>query len=237
MKRSIFAVTVALAFTLGLSSSASADGTIELQWLSTTGPGVPGTSAITGASGDQLTLGIFVTAGTEGMSVYGISISFDGVGFNQLDLNPPDERSAATEFGLKPTVTCLPFPACFFGSPTMAPFTPGVAGVVESNGLNTGFVYTFEAGTLGNGLLASFGAFKIGEINFTVNSSVANNGEDVFSGFFNAGIDGAYDNFSTEVTMSFGSATVDTFGPEPGTSVLLGVGLVGLVMAGRRNRS
>jgi len=236
MKRSILSLTVALAFALGLSSSASADATVDLVWLSSSNTAaVTGTSAIQGAPGDTITLGIFLTAGTEGLSSYGVSISFDAPGFNQLDLNPIGSKTAATEYGLKATVTCTPFPACFFNTPTMAPFTPGVSGVVESTGANTGFVYTFEAGTLGNGLLASFGAFQIGEIDFTVNTPVKD-GPNLASGFFNVGADGAYDNASQPVTVIWGGASIDAFAPEPGTAALLGMGLVGLVLAGRRQR-
>jgi len=228
---------VAMAGQLGVVGSASADASIDLIWTASSGTGAGvGTSAITASSGDGLILGVFLTAGTEGVSSYGISVSFDGPGFNELDLNPIGSTTAATEFGLKPTVTCTPFPSCFFDSPTMSNFTPGVSSVIESNGSNTGFVYTFEAGTLGSGVLGTFGAFKIGEINFTVNTPV-NGGPTLNSGFFIPGVDAAYDNRGAPVTMSFNSAAVDTFGPEPGTTVLLGLGLVSLAMAGRRKRS
>ena len=141
-----------------------------------------------------------------------------------------------TEFGVKPTVTCTPFPACFFDSPTMAPFTPGVSAVIPSGPATTGFVYTFEAGTLGNGLLGSFGPLKIGEVWFVVQSAVGTDDADVASGFFNVGTDGAFDNVSAPVAMNFGSAAVDLWGPEPGTAALLGLGLIGLAVAGRRSR-
>jgi hypothetical protein len=118
----------------------------------------------------------------------------------------------------------------------MANITSGVSTVVESTTAATGFVYTFEAGTLGNGLLASFGAFQIGEIVFSVNPSVTNNGADFAAGFFNFGADGVYDNAGSSVTMVFNGAGVDAFGPEPGTATLLGLGLVGLAVAGRRSR-
>jgi hypothetical protein len=238
MRRFSFVMMVTMAGLLGIAGSASADGSVDLIWTSSSNTAVSGvgTSAISASSGDALTLGVFLTAGTEGISSYGISVSFDGPGFNELDLNPIGSTTAATEFGLKPTVTCTPFPSCFFESPTMSNFTPGVSSVIESDGSNTGFVYTFEAGTLGSGVLNTFGAFMIGEINFTVNTPV-NGGPTLNPGFFRSGVDAAYSNAGTPVTMSFNGAAVDTFGPEPGTTVLLGLGLVSLAMAGRRKRS
>ena len=228
-----FAVTLAALF--GFSSSAGAAATVDLVWESTsnTDPGhTPGTlglgtSAIMAHPGDHVGLAVYLTAGTEGLSSYGISLAFN----DQVQvLHTPNE------FGVKPTVTCLPFPACFFDSPTLAPFTPGVSGVSPSGPATTGFVYTFEAGTLGNGLLGSFGPLKIGEVWFQVQSAVGTDNADVASGFFNAGTDGAFDNTSSPVAMNFGNAAVDLWGPEPGTATLLGLGLLGLTLAGRRNR-
>jgi len=231
MRRFACVLMVAMAGLLGFAGSASANATLDLIWTgSTNTSAVLGGSAIQAASGDTLTLAVYITAGTEGLSSYGISIEFDSALLNQLNV------VGTAEYGLKPTVTCTPFPSCFFDTPTMAPFTPGVSSVIESTTSAPGFVYTFEAGTLGNGLLASFGAFQIGEIMFSVNPSVVTDGPDVLSGFFNVGADGAYDNASQPVTMNFNSAAVDAFAPEPGTATLLCLGLVGLAVAGRRSR-
>jgi hypothetical protein len=223
---------VAMASLVGFAESASANATVDLIWTGSSNTSASlGGSSILAASGDTITLAVLITAGTEGLSSYGVSVMFDSSLQNELNL-----AGAPAEFAVAPTVTCTPFPACFFDTPTMFNFTPGVSGVQESTTALTGFVYTFEAGTLGNGLLASFGAFQIGEITFTVNSSVATNGADNFSGFLNAGFDGAYDNVGSAVTMNFNSAAVNAI-PEPGTAILLGLGLVSLAVAGRRKRS
>ena len=129
-----------------------------------------------------------------------------------------------------------PFPACFFASPTLVSFSPGVSGVSPSGPATTGFVFTFEAGTLFNGVSASFGSFKIGEIWFEAQPSLGTDGADAASGFFNVGFDGAFDNAGSPVAMNFGNAAVDLWGPEPGTATLLGLGLLGLTLAGRRHR-
>jgi hypothetical protein len=228
-----FAVTLAALF--GFTSTAGAIAQVDLVWVSTsnTDPahtplsiGV-GTSAIMAHPGDHVGLEVLLTAGTEGISSFGISVAFN----DQVQvLHTP------TEFGLAPTITCTPFPGCFFDTPTLSNFTPGVSGVTPSGPATTGFVYTFEAGTLGSGLLGTFGPMKIGEIWFEVQSSVGTDGADVASGFFVPGVDAAYSNGGLPVAMNFGNAAVDLWGPEPGTATLLGLGLLGLTLAGRRNR-
>ena len=231
---------------VGLATSAAADATLDLVWSSSdsTDPAVvTGTSSILASSGDSLVLDVLLTAGTEGLSSYGMSVSFD---LAELLTDPtkgdptfiPPTPGGASEFGIAPDPFCTPFPACFFATPTLTPFTAGVSKIVET-GPTTGFVFTFEAGTLSNGVVASFGQFKIGEIFFTVQTP-ADDGADLASGFFNTGADAAFDNGGSAVAMNFGLAAVsplDVSGPEPGTSVLLALGLVGLAIAGRQVRS
>jgi hypothetical protein len=202
---------------------AAATATVDLVWTASSNPaaaGGLGTNTIAAAPGDLVTLAVvFTPFSSDGVSVYGVSVRFDFDLLDELDLS-----GAPEEFGMKPTITCTPFPSCFFESPTMSPFTPGVSSVVESNLGFTGFVYTFEAGTCGNGPTDTFGAFKIGEIHFQVNSSVMTDGFDIESGFFNVGTDGAFSNPGQPIDMTFGSASLDQI-PEPATLVLVAAGL------------
>jgi hypothetical protein len=65
-------------------------------------------------------------------------------------------------------------------------------------------------------------------------------GSDLFSGLFNTGVDDVLNNLNGVIpsgSLVFNGATVNGGAiPEPGTASLLGLGLVGLVLAGRRAR-
>jgi hypothetical protein len=71
-----------------------------------------------------------------------------------------------------------------------------------------------------------------------VNAGVSTDGADILSGFFNQGVDGLGGAGFADIsnTALFHHATVNVV-PEPGTAALLGFGLVGLILAGRRNRA
>jgi hypothetical protein len=222
-----------LAALFGFSSSAGATPTVDLVWASTTStdPGTVaglGTSAIVAAPGDHIGMEIYLTAGTEGIRAYGISIAFDT---DVKVLHTPTEYGTAAA-----SFPCSPFPVCFTGPrPNLQPLGAGV------NGWDTGtpgFVYTFESATLSasNYAYDTFGPMKIGEIWFEVQPAVATDGIDITSGFFNPGVDAILDAANNSIGAVFGDARVDAFAPEPGTATLLGLGLLGLTLAGRRNR-
>ena len=70
-----------------------------------------GTPILHAAPGDVIGLRLMLTGGTEGLDAYGISVRFDDDGIDELDVQ------GAEEFGLAPTITCTPFPSCFFNTP------------------------------------------------------------------------------------------------------------------------
>jgi hypothetical protein len=87
-------------------------------------------------------------------------------------------------------------------------------------------VLTFEAVTFGDGLTDT--TFPIGTVQFLVTSNVSTDGADLFSGFFNFGVDGMFNNAGNPLQPTFNSASVDAI-PEPSSlalalSVLLGAG-------------
>ena len=73
---------------------------------------------------------------------------------------------------------------------------------------------------------------------FHITGNAATDGVDITSGIFNAGIDAIGNGSGGNIKFDtlFGTATVNHV-PEPGTASLLGLGLVGLILARRRRRS
>ena len=73
---------------------------------------------------------------------------------------------------------------------------------------------------------------QIGRVTFEVNA-VDNDTDDVISGTLNGGFDGFFDNGNNAISATYGTASVV---PEPTIVTLLGLGLVGIGVAGRRAR-
>jgi hypothetical protein len=192
-----------------LASSASAGKLEELvttTFVDLEWAGTGGSNTIGASPGDQLTLEIYVQDADLGITSYGVSIAFDTDLMDELDLvGDPTE--------LCPLGSCL---------------TTGVDSTQESTfGSQVGFVYTFESVTFGAG---SFDRMLVGTIDFEVTENVASDGWDVFSGEFNTGIDAFFDAQGQPLSPEFGYAQV----PEPGTALLLGIGLASLAVSSRK---
>ena len=86
-------------------------------------------------------------------------------------------------------------------------------------------------------LPANPSGYQIGTVTWTLNGPVGNGSSGIIVGFLNPGVDGlggaGFANIAD--TAAFNGATVNVI-PEPGTAGLLGLGIVGLVLAGRRSR-
>lgn len=154
---------------------AHAGGIAELVWISSSNPAATGigTDTLDAAPGDEVALEIRLAA-TEPHNVYAwfLYLEFDVDGVDELDV------ATVEEFGVAPTITCTPFPACFFETPTISVLFDFVT-IEESTTTEIGRIFTFDAHTLGSGAVESFGSFKVGQVYFTVTENVTDDGLDV----------------------------------------------------------
>jgi len=230
--RKVFSVALlaAMVCLVGMTKDAGATVTFSLVWTSTSGTGIVGTNDISADIGDVLTLSIRMTT-DQTLGGHGVSLNFDTDLGNELNLFSPGggKNWAGTTFG---TATMIS---------NYAQIGP-VGTATDSTGVLAGRINTFNSGVLTGPLFLPVGTYTIGTARFVANGAVGlqPDGADVFVGLFNTGVDDVLNNGNLAIpigSLVFGSASVNSeVIPEPGTASLLGLGLVGLVLAGRRSR-
>ena len=237
------AVAATLAFALGAPRQAEAVPTISFG----TGVRLPSGCVDAGAAGldctafgtGPATLTVIITVGSEGMQGYSFGAKWDdGPSFpNVLSGVSGTQAWDGTLYVSKvPPLINAAF------SPTNGVRT-AVPGITQSTGSSAGLVPSWSAISSAPesadyiGAVLNGASYRAGRITVTIDSTTPTSlqlgffdpNKDSFAGFIGTSV--------TEITPNFTSG-VAHFGsvPEPGTTMLMGLGLLGLVLASRSSR-
>jgi hypothetical protein len=210
----------------GFVRDARAGSTVDLLFVGINGGSITPTDTVTVSPGDTLTMHAFMsTDQTLGIAVF--SINYDLDLDNELDVVSAFQWLTGVAIAKNGTEFFKPISA------VPNPLTSISTAVESMEGATTNLA-------LPRALPANAAvSYQMGTVVWKVNAGANSDGADIVSGLLTKGIDGWYDAAFAPVpgaTLVFNSATVN-FVPEPGTASLLGLGLVGLVLAGRRSRS
>lgn len=230
------ALTASLAMVLGVAGQASATPSLDLVYLGGATGGEPCTNGIAGVDclhtneSDIITFKLVLTVDTLGVTAWGFDIRWDADGEDELDLVNYQQRQNI-----------------FFSAPNPTPppdtielgnYNPtGPTFIVESAPGSDGHIYGIDATSISiTGPFIHNVSFRLGIVSFHVNGNVNKNpGADIETGFFRGDGNAMGDDQFNFITPNFGSFAIDSV-PEPGTSLLMGMGVLGLILAGRASR-
>jgi len=229
------ALAASLAMVLGVAGQASALNSVGLVFLGGA-TGDPNCSVnpapcVHTNSSDIIRFAIVITVDANGLGAFGLDLRWDADGEDELDFASATQRASL----LFKTPNPSPPPDTL----ALASYTVSSANFAstESTAGNAGYLMGFDAFSASiTGPFIANVSFRIGTVAFHVNGNVNNNaGADIEMGFFRTDGAAMSDSASNFITPNFGSFNVDSV-PEPGTSLLMGMGVLGLILAGRANR-
>ena len=188
---------------------ASAGATVDLLFVGRNGSSIAPTDTVDAAPGDTRAMAVRFTNDVDLFGI-GFSLNYDLDGANELDVTSAVQW-VGVQLGTAGSILVLFAPLGPLGPPTST------------------FIGTFVGAVIQNPtvLRLSPGTYQIGTVTWTVNAGVSTDGADILSGFFNTGIDGLGGANLEDIsaTALFHHATVNAVIPEPGTALLLGLGL------------
>ena len=231
------ALTASLAMVLGVAGQASATSSVDLVYLGGATGGAPcsnGTDFVdclhTNVS-DEIAFAIVLSVDAGGVSAWGFDLLWDTDGEDELDLVIVKQRASIAFSTPNPSP---PPDTLSLGNYNVLP----IEAPVESTPGNFGHVYNFAAVSPSiTGPFIASTSFRIGVVKFHVNGNVnKSQGADIELTFLRTDGSSAMGNSIFQfITPNFGSFAIDSV-PEPGTSLLMGMGVLGLILAGRASR-